>query len=107
MCILLPAMKLQKCAGRQFVYVLVNRIRRRDRVVAQKQRQRIAVDFGAERRVRLERLEFRAEQEGLALPAVIQWFFTQTVAGKREHSRLAIPQRKSKHAYTLFERCRS
>ena len=78
MCILLLGVKLQKSAGRQFVYALVYRIGCRNGVVAQEKCQRIAVNFSTKCWVRLERLELRPEQEDITLPAVIQGLFRRS-----------------------------
>ena len=68
----LPGRKPQPGARRQLADAGMDRIRRRDVVVTQQQRERASVDGGVECRMRAQRLQFRAKQEGLALPAVVQ-----------------------------------
>lgn len=61
------------------------------------QDQGLTVDLGAEARVRLEGFQFRAEQQHLALPTVVERLFAQAVAGQVKHLVMAIPEGKGKH----------
>ena len=60
-------------------------------------------DCRAEGGMSLEGLKFRAEQEGIALPAVIERLFAQAVAGQREAAFGPIPDREREHANRALE----
>ena len=95
----LAGAQLQPGARRQLGDALVDRIRRRDVVVAQQQDQRAAVHRRVERRVRAQGLELGAEQEGVALPAVVQRLLAGAVAGQGQGARAAVPQGQGEHAH--------
>lgn len=66
--------------------------------MSQVQGQGVTVDGGGKRGMCFQRLEFGAEQEGVALPAVIQRLFAHPVARQRQHPVAAIPQGDGEHA---------
>ena len=70
----------------------------------QKKRQRPPVNFTTKRRMRLQRLQLRAKEKGLPLPAVIERLLPHTVTRQGERAGLTIPQGKREHPHTRLQR---
>ena len=88
----------------QLLHALMDRAGRRDRPEAQQQRERPAVDRRLEGRVGTQGPQLRAEQQGSALPAVVQRFLAQAVARQRQARGGAVPQREGEHAHRAHQR---
>jgi hypothetical protein len=69
---------------------LVNRVRAWHIAVPQVKRERAAVDFPAERRMRLQGLQLGPEQQAVSGQAVIEGLFAQPVPGQEKGARLPI-----------------
>src|SRR5690606_22310561 len=104
LCFALTLPQSQPCAGRQLEDALVDRIGRRNVVVAKEQRKRAPVSPGIERRVRAPGLQLGAEQEGVTVPAVVQRFLACAVTRKHERTFLSVPQCDGEHAYAALQR---
>ena len=80
-----------------------DRERRRDVVVADIQRKGTAVDRTAPLRMCAQRLQFRAEEERLADPAVVQRLLAHAVSREMQRSCVSVPQRDCEHPGQLAE----
>jgi hypothetical protein len=85
-------------ARHQLERPLVDAVRRRDVVQPQQQGQRIAVDAVVEIRMAPQRLQFGAEHQRVAGPAVVQRLLADAVARQPQAALAAVPQRQSEHA---------
>ena len=78
-------------------------MRGRHVIVAQERREYVAFYVGAPCRVGTQRLELRAEQKGVADPAVIQRLFAEAVACEMQHALDTIPQCEREHAVEALQ----
>src|SRR5947209_1922745 len=95
----------QPGARRQFLDTPINGIWCRYVVVAQQKSQSTTVYIRSECRVGTQRLQLGSEQQGIVLPAVVQWLLAEPVTRQPQRFFATIPERKGKHAYAPRQRC--
>ena len=88
----------QPVARGQFVYVLEYGAGPGYPGVLDKQGQRIVINAGVEVGVGTQGLQFRAKQESLRAPAIVQRLFSNPVAGQHQRLVPAVPQGEGEHA---------
>jgi hypothetical protein len=99
----LAALQQQPVAGLELANVAIDRGWRRDVLALEIQPERIEVELAADRGVRQQRLQLRAEHQRGAVPVVIQGFDAKVVARDEQALRAPVPQSKREHALQVLE----
>src|SRR5262249_9764912 len=81
----------------QFMETRKDTVRRGNIAMSQEESERPAIYCGSKTGVRTKSFEFRAEEKIVVAPAIVQRFFTETIASQEKELSLNVDQSDSKH----------
>src|SRR5205085_3646160 len=89
----------RKIAARwQLENIFIDGVRRRDRVIAKEQCQRIAIDAAIHAFVSAKRLQFGTEEQSGSRPRIVKRLLAKAITREQKPALLPVPKRKRKHA---------